>query len=76
MHSTSGSLLARLRQPSDEAAWVRFVKLYTPLLYHWAQRSGLAEQGPPPGPEVTLNVDGATAAGLPVDHGVIAVSVA
>lgn len=37
---TSPSLLERLRQPEPEAAWVRFVDLYTPLLYHWARRTG------------------------------------
>jgi RNA polymerase sigma-70 factor (ECF subfamily) len=41
MDSTSGSLLARLRQPGDAAAWERFVELYSPVLYHWAHRSGL-----------------------------------
>jgi RNA polymerase sigma-70 factor (ECF subfamily) len=41
MESTSNSLLLRLRQPGDEAAWQRFVSLYTPLLYHWACRKGL-----------------------------------
>lgn len=34
------SLLVQLRNP-DEAAWNRFVDLYTPLLFHWAGRSGL-----------------------------------
>ena len=44
MHTTSASLLQRLRQPQDQAAWTRFVGLYTPLLYHWAKRAGLQEQ--------------------------------
>lgn len=35
---TPASLLERLRQPGEERAWVRFVELYTPLLYHWARR--------------------------------------
>jgi RNA polymerase sigma-70 factor (ECF subfamily) len=35
------SLLERLRGPGDPAAWERFVKLYTPLLSHWARRLGL-----------------------------------
>jgi RNA polymerase sigma-70 factor (ECF subfamily) len=37
---TSASLLERLRQPAQEHAWARFIKLYTPLLYYWARRSG------------------------------------
>jgi RNA polymerase sigma-70 factor (ECF subfamily) len=41
MHTTPGSLLERLREPRNEEAWVRFVRLYTPLLYHWARRCGL-----------------------------------
>jgi RNA polymerase sigma-70 factor (ECF subfamily) len=38
MHSTSASLLQRLRQSAAEDAWVRFVNLYTPLLFFWARR--------------------------------------
>jgi RNA polymerase sigma-70 factor (ECF subfamily) len=41
MYTTSTSLLGRLRQPGEQEAWVRFVKLYTPLLYSWARRVGL-----------------------------------
>jgi RNA polymerase sigma-70 factor (ECF subfamily) len=41
---TSPSLLERLRQPEAEAAWERFVDLYTPLLYYWAtRRAGLTQ---------------------------------
>jgi RNA polymerase sigma-70 factor (ECF subfamily) len=36
---TPASLLERLRQPEQEQAWERFVELYTPLLYYWAQRA-------------------------------------
>src|SRR5262249_30741276 len=43
MHTTPASLLERLRLPDAQAAWERFVKLYTPLLYHWAHRTGLQE---------------------------------
>ena len=39
--STSLSLLVQLREP-DSTAWNQFVELYTPLLYHWATRSGLS----------------------------------
>lgn len=38
------SLLERLRQPNEQAAWERFVQLYTPLLAHWANRLGLLGQ--------------------------------
>lgn len=38
---TSPTLLLRLRQTGDNDAWKRFVDLYTPLLYHWAAKSGL-----------------------------------
>jgi len=43
MHTTSVSLLQRLRQPADALAWARFVDIYTPLLLHWARRAGLQE---------------------------------
>lgn len=41
MNTTPVSLLERLRQPAEPSAWPRFVQLYTPLLYHWARRTGL-----------------------------------
>lgn len=41
MHSTSASLLDRLRSPDNANAWERFVELYTPFLYYWANRVGL-----------------------------------
>ena len=44
MEATPASLLHRLREPSDGEAWRRFVKIYTPLLYHWAERWGLQSQ--------------------------------
>jgi RNA polymerase sigma-70 factor, ECF subfamily len=46
MHTTCISLIERLREPSAEnaRAWERFVRLYTPLLLHWARRVGLQEQ--------------------------------
>ena len=43
MHSTPESLLDRLRSPADTEAWLRFVRLYTPFLYHWAKQHGLQE---------------------------------
>ncbi|HVS38051.1 MAG TPA: sigma-70 family RNA polymerase sigma factor [Gemmataceae bacterium] len=42
MHTTHASLLEQLRRPDDQRAWKRFVDLYTPLLFHWARRVGLA----------------------------------
>jgi RNA polymerase sigma-70 factor, ECF subfamily len=42
VHTTSPSLLQRLRQPTA-GAWERFAQLYTPLLYYWARRLGLKE---------------------------------
>jgi RNA polymerase sigma-70 factor (ECF subfamily) len=44
MLTTSVTLLERVRQRDDQAAWERFVALYTPLLYRWAQRAGLPDQ--------------------------------
>jgi len=41
MHTTPASLLQLLRQPGEQAAWERFVQIYTPLLCHWAHRLGL-----------------------------------
>src|SRR5690349_11904006 len=43
MEDTPASLLERLRRPGDQAAWVRFVQLYTPLIFQWAHRLGVAE---------------------------------
>jgi RNA polymerase sigma-70 factor (ECF subfamily) len=40
MNTTPASLLERLRRPDEPEAWERFVRLYTPLLYHWARRLG------------------------------------
>ena len=42
--STSLSLLQRLRQPGDGAAWERLTRLYTPLLCFWLRRAGAQEQ--------------------------------
>jgi RNA polymerase sigma-70 factor (ECF subfamily) len=44
MQSTPASLLEQLREPSAQAAWERFVQLYSPLLCLWAQRLGLRGQ--------------------------------
>ncbi|MEM9409839.1 MAG: sigma-70 family RNA polymerase sigma factor [Planctomycetota bacterium] len=44
MNTTSESLLLRLRHTEDDAAWSRFVELYTPMLFQWARRTGLQPQ--------------------------------
>lgn len=41
MDTTSVSLLHRVRVPSDQEAWNRFVDLYTPMIYRWALDIGL-----------------------------------
>lgn len=38
---TPASLLERLRRPGEDAAWDRFVRWYTPFIYHWANGVGL-----------------------------------
>lgn len=43
MHTTSRTLLEKLRQPNENAAWARFVELYTPFLFSWARRLGLQD---------------------------------
>jgi RNA polymerase sigma-70 factor (ECF subfamily) len=43
IHTTSISLLQRLKQPAAQESWTRFVNLYTPLLFFWARRLGLQE---------------------------------
>src|ERR1700716_2727364 len=44
MHTTSVSLLQRLRQQPAADTWERFVRLYTPLLLYWARRLRLQDQ--------------------------------
>jgi RNA polymerase sigma-70 factor, ECF subfamily len=44
MTRTPISLFDRLRSPADGAAWGRFVRLYTPFLFHWARRRGLSPE--------------------------------
>ena len=43
MFLTPASLLYRLRQPEENLAWDRFVELYSPLLFHWANQLGYQE---------------------------------
>jgi RNA polymerase sigma-70 factor (ECF subfamily) len=44
MNTTPVSLLEQLRQPAAQGAWEVFVRLYTPLLFHWARGLGLQDQ--------------------------------
>ena len=44
MNSTSESLLIRLRQPGDQQAWSEFVRLYAPLIFSWARKTGIQVQ--------------------------------
>src|SRR5580693_1207388 len=41
--ATRASLLVRLRDPRDEAAWTEFVDLYAPLVYGYARKQGLQD---------------------------------
>src|SRR5579871_3883272 len=41
--STWHSLVLRLRDPRDEAAWTEFVEIYEPLIYQLARRKGLQD---------------------------------
>ncbi len=41
--TTRSSLLVRLRDARDEQAWGHFVRLYGPLIYHYARRRGLQD---------------------------------
>ncbi len=43
MHTTPPTLLKRICEAGDEAAWSRLLDLYTPLLFGSARRQGLAE---------------------------------
>jgi RNA polymerase sigma-70 factor (ECF subfamily) len=51
---TSPSLLGQLRQdPTDQAAWARFVEQYGPMIYRWCRKRGLQEAD---AQDVTQNV--------------------
>lgn len=43
-HTTSLTLLQRVRRVDDQAAWGRFVDLYAPLIFEWGCRAGLTEE--------------------------------
>jgi RNA polymerase sigma-70 factor (ECF subfamily) len=40
---TRSSLLVRLRDPADEEAWGHFVRVYGPVVYHFARRRWLQD---------------------------------
>lgn len=43
VEATRPSLLVRIRDHRDELAWTEFSRLYTPLIYRFARRSGLQD---------------------------------
>jgi RNA polymerase sigma-70 factor, ECF subfamily len=43
MQTTSASLLMKLKRADQPAAWSRFVRVYSPLLYSWSVRMGLQD---------------------------------
>lgn len=42
-HGTRPSLLFRVRDLTDDAAWTQFVEIYTPLIYRYCRGRGLQE---------------------------------
>jgi RNA polymerase sigma-70 factor (ECF subfamily) len=44
MQTTSASLLRNLKGAGQSAAWARFVRIYSPLVYEWACRMALQHQ--------------------------------
>lgn len=43
INTTPATLLDRLRGAPDESTWGLLVRLYAPLLFHWARRCGVSE---------------------------------
>jgi RNA polymerase sigma factor (sigma-70 family) len=41
--TTNASLVLRLRDPSDEAAWLEFVQIYEPMIYGLVRRKGFQD---------------------------------
>ena len=58
---TRASLLVRLRDPQDQAAWAQFVDLYAPLVYGYARKQGLQDAD---AADLSQDVFGAVAAAL------------
>lgn len=44
MHTTSRTLLNRVRERTDQSAWNLFVERYKPLLFYWANLVGLSPE--------------------------------
>jgi RNA polymerase sigma-70 factor (ECF subfamily) len=59
---TRASLLVRLRDARDEAAWREFVELYVPVIYGYARRQGLQDAD---AVDLAQEVLGAVAASVP-----------
>ena len=60
--ATRPSLLVRVRDANDHAAWARFVDAYTPLVYNFCRKRGLQ---PADAADVAQDVMKAVAASLP-----------
>src|SRR5258707_2128365 len=58
---TRASLLLRLRDPQDEAAWRQFIDLYAPLVYGYARKQGLQDAD---AADLSQEVLGAVAGGV------------
>jgi RNA polymerase sigma-70 factor (ECF subfamily) len=58
---TRASLLVRLRDPRDGAAWTQFVELYAPLVYGYARKQGLQDAD---AADLSQEVLGAVARGI------------
>jgi RNA polymerase sigma-70 factor (ECF subfamily) len=58
---TRASLLLRLRDPHDGAAWRQFVELYAPLVYGYARKQGLQDAD---AADLTQDVLGAVAGAI------------
>jgi hypothetical protein len=41
--------LERVRHKTDQPTWERFIRLYSPLLYHWVQKTSFGKNNQPPG---------------------------
>jgi RNA polymerase sigma-70 factor (ECF subfamily) len=65
MDSTSATLLDQVRSPSAHAARLRFVRLYAPLLAHWARLQGLQQAD---ADDLVQDVFAAVFAALPTFH--------
>lgn len=44
LNTTRASLIARVKDPRDTAAWAEFHELYSPLLYRYARARGLGHE--------------------------------